>query len=176
MRPIHALPLIAALALAACGDDTDAELTDEALSAEEVASIEDNGNMPAPGEYTTDEELIEFDAPGLSDEALAEARAEFAAGAEEPLLFCVTEETTREQWLSDMTEANCTLSRLAADGNNIDGVMQCSAEEGLNGRIEVAGTAGPEGSDLRLTVPVQTAAGEGTVRMRVRSERVGDCG
>ena len=176
MRFTPALPLIAALALAACSDDADAELTDEALSEEEVASIEDNGEMPAPGEYTTSEELIEFDAPGLDDAKLAEARNAFAEGAAEPLLFCITEETTREQWLSAITEANCTLSRLSADGNNLDGVMQCSAEEGLNGRIEVSGTAGADGSDLRMNIPVQTQAGEGTARIRVRSERVGDCG
>ncbi|RJY07967.1 DUF3617 domain-containing protein [Aurantiacibacter aquimixticola] len=177
MRPFHALPMLAAIALVACNNDAETELNDEALAAGEVDGVlNDNGVKPGAGEYATSVELIDFDAPGLDEATIAEARNAFAEGAGEPHLFCVTEETSREDWLSDMVEADCTLSRLTADDNSIEGAMQCSAQDGLNGRIEITGTSGDEGSDLRLTVPVETAAGEGTVRMRVQTNRVGDCG
>lgn len=177
MRSIFAFPLIAAFALAACGDDADEALTDEELAAGDVAAvIEDNGAKPQAGEYSTTVELVEFDAPGLEESAIAEARAEFAAGAGEPNLYCVGEDTTREQWFSEMVEASCTLSRFTADGNDLDGAMTCNSDIGLNGRVEVAGRTAEEGSDLRMTYSLPLETGEGTVRMRVVSERIGECG
>lgn len=177
MRPFHTLPLLAAFALAACADDAAENPNDAALAAGDVAAvIEDNGEMPAPGEYTTTVSLVEFDAPGLDDATMSKARTEFEAGAGEPNLYCVTGETTREAWFSEMTEAACTLSQFTADGNQLDGVMTCSADEGLNGRVEVSGRTAQGGSDLTMNYTLPTAAGEGTVRMRVVSQRVGDCG
>ncbi|WP_156167431.1 DUF3617 domain-containing protein [Aurantiacibacter marinus] len=177
MRPIFALPLIAAFALTACGNDADQGLTDEELAAGDVAAvIEDNGAKPQAGEYSTTVELIEFDAPGLAESAIADARAEFAAGAAEPNLYCVGEDTTREQWFSEMVEASCTLSRFTADGNDLDGAMTCNSDIGLDGRVEMAGRTAEEGSDLTMTYTLPLESGDSTVRMRVVSERIGDCG
>ena len=179
MRPtitlLRTAPLVAALALAACNNDAE-EMSDEQLSAEDVAGIEDNGTMPQPGEYATTVELVEFDAEGLDSETLAEARQEFAAGAGEPHLYCVTEETTREAWLSDMVEAECSLNRLVANEGDFEGAMTCQSDIGLNGRVELAGNATEQGSDMRMTYNVPTQGGEGTLRMRVQTNRVGDCG
>lgn len=176
MRLFHALPLIAAISLAACGDDVDEALTDEDLAAEDVTPvIEDNGVMPAAGQYSTRLELVDFTAPGLSEASIAEARSEFEAGAAEENAYCVTEETTREQWLSEMTEAACTLSRFTADGNTLDGAMTCSSDIGLNGRVEISGRTAEEGSNLRMVYNLPTAAGEGTVTMQIVAERTGDC-
>ncbi|AKQ41734.1 hypothetical protein CP97_06430 [Aurantiacibacter atlanticus] len=172
MRPIHALPLIAALALAACNNDDDEALTDEDLAG---STIQDNGAMPQPGEYATTVELIDFVDPDLDQATMARARSEFEIGAAEPSLYCVTEETTREVWLSDMTEATCTLSRFTADGNSLDGAMTCSSDIGLNGPLEMTGTAGGQSADLRMSYTMPEDAGAGTVTMRVLSERIGDC-
>ncbi len=174
MREIYAFPLLAAFALAACADDA---AIDEELAAGDVdVAIADNGVMPQPGEYTTTETLVELDAPGMTEESIAEMRAAFEDGVQDPHLYCVTEETTREQWLSDMTEADCTLSRFNADGNELTGVMSCTSEESLNGRIELGGRTAEEGSNLTMTYAFPTAAGEGTLRMQVVAEKVGDCG
>ncbi|MDE1467817.1 DUF3617 domain-containing protein [Aurantiacibacter sp. D1-12] len=176
MRLFQALPLIAAVALAACGDDVDEGLTDEELAAEDVAPvIEDNGAMPQPGQYDIRLQLNEFDAPGMSEAAVAEAISEFEAGAEEGHSFCVTEEMTRERWLSEMTESDCTLSRFVADGNTLDGAMMCESDIGLNGRVDISGRTAEGGSNLRLTYTLPTAAGEGTVSMQVVAEQAGDC-
>ncbi|QZH75573.1 MAG: DUF3617 family protein [Erythrobacter sp.] len=176
LRPLLVLPLLAVLALSACSDEADEALTDEALSADEVAAvIDDNGAMPQPGEYSTQVSLIEFDAPGLQDATIAEARAEFEAGAAQPHLYCIGEDVTREAWLSEMVEAECTLSRFTANGNEMSGAMACTAEEGLNGRVEMEGRTAEQGANLTMTYTLPTAAGEGTVRMNVVSDRIGDC-
>ena len=177
MRLFHALPLIACVALAACGDDVDEGLTDEELAAADVAPvIEDNGAKPQPGQYSTTTQLNLLEAPGMTEASLVEMREEFEAGAAEENSYCVTEETTREQWLSEMTEAECTLSRFTAEGNDLEGVMSCSSDIGLNGRVEIAGRTAEGGSNLRMTYNLATPAGEGTVEMQVVAERTGDCG
>ncbi|MBH5322040.1 DUF3617 family protein [Aurantiacibacter sediminis] len=176
MRFTHALPLIALAALTACGDDVDEALTDEALASEDVAPvIEDNGVMPQPGQYTTRIQLVEFEAPGLTEDAIAEARTEFEAGAAEENSYCVTEDLTREQWLSEMTEADCTLSRFTADGNDLEGAMTCNSDIGLNGRVEISGRTAESGSNLQMSYNLETAAGEGTVVWQTVAERTGDC-
>ncbi|WP_156169883.1 DUF3617 domain-containing protein [Aurantiacibacter luteus] len=179
MRPTRPartlLPLAAALALAACNSEEPA--IDAALTGEEVAGMSDNGTALQPGEYSTALELIEIDAPGASEEQLAEMRSEFASGAEEPQLYCVTDGMSREDWLSAMAQASCTLSSLTAEGSSIEGAMSCNADEGLNGRVEFAGTVNQSDADLRLTYPLPLQTGEATVRFGVKSQRTGDsCG
>jgi len=177
MRAIHAFPLLAALALAACGEDNDVPAIDQALSANDVDQvISDNGTMPQPGEYSTRVSLVGLDAPGMTEASIAEMRSEFEDGAAYPHLFCVTEETTREQWLSDMTEADCTLSRFAADGTQLNGVMMCSSEESFDGPVDISGRAQEAISNLSMTYVFPTAAGEGTVQMQVVAEKIGACG
>ncbi len=175
MRAFHALPLLAAIALAACEKDPAAEGD---LAAGDVdAAIADNGIMPLPGEYSTRESLVELDAPGMTEGSIADMRAAFNEGAEDPHLYCVTEETTREQWLSDMVEADCTLSSFNAEGTELTGVMACSSDESFDGRVEIGGRSAEEGSNLTMTYAFPTAAGEGTVRLQVVAEKTGDsCG
>lgn len=173
MRPIPLLTLAAVLALAACKDEAPA--SEGALSNADVEGISDNAGTLQPGEYATREELVELDAPGADEAAVTAMRAAFTEGAAEPHLYCVTEEMTREQWLSAMTGANCTLSRLDAEGASLDGAMVCNAEEGLNGTVEFTGTVNDTASNVTMTyaTPLQ-AGGEATARFTVSSERTGE--
>lgn len=177
MRLIHALPLLAGLALAACGDNPDEELTDEALSMDEVlAEAQDNGAMPQPGEYRTDFELVSFEVPGATSIDMETLRQQFAEGAGEQTSFCVTEAMDREAWISAMTDNSCTISRISAEGQTIDMAMTCAAEEGPQGRITLSGTQGETTSNLEMHM-TQPIPGHGTANIvaRLTSERTGDC-
>ena len=176
IRTAHlALPIVVALSLAACNRDEPA--AEGALTGEEVAGIADNGTALQPGEYSASQELIEIDAPGASEQMLADMRAAFAEGADEPQLLCVTEGMTREQWLSALAQSNCTLANLTAEGGSIEGAMSCNAEEGLNGRVEFAGTMQENASDLAMTTSIPMQSGEARVRFSVRSQGTGEsCG
>ena len=83
MRPIHTLPLAAAILLAACGgSETDAD-GDGELSADEVAAEAEGMVQPRPGQYRTTLELVEFEAPGMPDSAkqqLQQALVDLAVG------------------------------------------------------------------------------------------------
>jgi hypothetical protein len=181
MRILRALkqygPVFAAIALAACSGNADEELAGEALSADEVAgAAAADFTMPRAGEYRTTQELIEFTLPGLPAEQMEMVRSQFAAGAAQPHTYCVNEQMTREQWLSQMSESNCTVSSSAADAGGIDMVMSCTGAEGVAGRVALKGTTTAEGSDMEMTFTQAIPnMGDSTIRMRVKSERVGDC-
>ncbi len=177
MRLIHSLPLLAAFALAACGNDPDEELSDESLSMDEVmAEGEDNGVMPQPGEYSTSYELVSFEVPGASSVDMDALEAAFREGAQEQSSFCVTEAMDREAWISAMQDNSCTLSRLSAEGDTLDLAMTCEAEDGPQGRIGMSGTAGETSSDLEMTFtqPIP-GIGDANIVMNVMTERTGDC-
>lgn len=177
MRLIHALPLLAGLALVAC-DSSDEDLTDEALSREEVSGASlDNGRMPAPGEYAISYDLVSVEMVNGQVRDMSALEAAFAEGAEEQGSFCVTEAMDREAWISAMTDNSCTLSRLSAlESGEIDLAMTCEAEDGPQGRITMIGTAGESSSDMEMTFtqPIP-GVGDADIALRVATERTGDC-
>lgn len=177
MRLIHCLPLIAGLALVAC-DNTDEELTDEALSMDEVlAQGEDNGIMPQPGEYSASYDLVSVDMVAGQVQDMAALEAAFAEGAQEQTSFCVTEAMDREAWISAMTDNSCAISRLSANDGDIDLAMTCDAEDGPQGRITMAGTTSDTASDMEMgfTQPIP-GVGDANIVLQVQTERTGDCG
>lgn len=173
----RALPLMAAVALAACGSDADEELTDEALALDEVmAESVDNIALPTPGEYSTTVELVSVEVPGASSIDMDALRAAVAEGAGEQPSFCVTEAMDRESWISAMTDNSCTVSRINADGTDINMTMSCLAEDGPQGDITITGTQGETGSILEMqSVQPIPGHGEANIVLRVATERTGDC-
>lgn len=176
MRSTLAVAAVLSFALAACGSGTDAELADEALSMEEVAGAADDFEVPTPGEYRNRVELLAFENANIPESQMAMVRAAFAEGAAMESTYCMTEEMTREQWLSNVSESNCTVSQFDTAGGQLDIVMQCAASEGISGRVEAHGTADSDGSDLEMTfTQAIPGMGDSTIRMRVQSDRVGEC-
>ncbi|WP_162925311.1 DUF3617 domain-containing protein [Aurantiacibacter odishensis] len=177
MRPIHILPLFAAVLLAACGNDPDEDLSGEALSMDEViAEGQDNGIMPRPGEYSIRSELVSIEMENGQVTDMAALEAAFREGAAEQGNFCVTEAMDREAWISAMQDNSCTLSSLNAEGESIDLVMTCEAEDGPQGRITMTGTAGQTSSEMEMAFaqPIP-GVGDANIVINVATERTGDC-
>ncbi|MGB3795329.1 MAG: DUF3617 family protein [Alteraurantiacibacter sp.] len=177
MRLIHCLPLLAGFALIACSDNEDEDLTDEALSMDEVlAQGQDNGIMPQPGEYSIDYDLASFKMVSGQVQDMAALQAAFAQGAEEQSSFCVTEAMDREAWISAMTDNSCSVSRLDANDGDISLAMTCQAEEGPQGRITMAGTTSDTSSDMEMdfTQPIP-GIGDANIVLQVQTQRTGDC-
>ena len=168
----------AVLAVAACNNSPDEELSDEALSMDDVvAEAADLEMTLSPGEYRSTSELVSFEIEGLSPQMQQMAEAAFADGAGAGHTYCVTEEMTAEDWLSQMNESECTVTSLDGSSEGIDAVLQCSDPEGMNGRVELAGNADGDSAnmDVRFDVDIP-GMGTGRIHMRSASERIGDCG
>lgn len=175
MRTKLIAPLAAAFALAACGGGGE-EKQDSVSLDDAVAEAADSGAMPRPGRYRSTQELIEFEMPGMPADQMTMMRNAFAEGAAEESTYCITETMTREKWLSDMAESNCTIGRFDVDGGEIDVAMTCSGDQGVSGSVEMKGTAGENSSNMVMSFVQQIPGmGEGRIKMRVKSERTGDC-
>lgn len=180
MRKTFTFPMIAALALAACGSDAeDASEAGDALSAEDVADQIGSVKTPIAGQYRTTQELLGIDLPGANAQFLEILRSGFADGAAEESSYCITEEqaaNSREEMLASMAESDCTVTRFEVSGDSVDAVMSCASGQGISGDVALNGTMTETSADMVMffTIPVPQA-GDAGIRMRVLSERIGDC-
>ena len=76
-----------------------------------------------------------------------------------------------------MTESDCTVQRFDVSGSNIDAALSCpSGTDGISGDVTMTGTIGETGGNMEMSFKTQVPElGEATIRMRMISERVGDC-
>ena len=177
MRYRLVLPLVAVLALGACGrsgEDAGGE------AAEEMAAAVEEGPTPQAGQYRTTAELLEFNLPGAPAEVTDMMRTAFAEGAAQGNEYCLTPEqaeaNSREQVLKNLAESDCTVSRFDMSGGRFDAALSCPTGEGASGDVTMAGTMNETGSDVEMTFKTQVPEmGEATIRMRLVSERVGEC-
>ena len=177
MRTFHTLPLAAAILLAACGgNDEAADGVAAGDAAEEAAELV----QLRPGEYRVSLELLEFDAPGLPEAAKEQARQFYASGLTSHT-FCLTPEDAANNGAEQMVKKqadsdDCTTSSFNVSGGSVVSEMQCAMDDGITSKMRMEGEITPEGSTMTMdstqTVP---GAGETTTKMRVTSERIGDC-
>lgn len=180
MRTIHALPLAAAMLLAACGSgDADAD-GDGNVSGEEVAAEAAGMVQPRPGQYRASLELLEFEAPNMPEDAKQQMQQIFASGLAEGNSFCMTPadvaENGPEQMVKNLAESDCTMNSFNVSGNTVVADMQCPGEAGGARKVRMEGQMGAEGSTMTMAME-QEIAGMGATRMKMRvtSERTGDC-
>lgn len=180
MRAIHTLPLVAAIVLAACGSgdaDTDA---DGALSGEEIAAEAEGMVQPRPGQYRTTLELLEFNAPGLPEEAKQQMQQAFASGLAEGNTFCMTEAQAAEngprEMVENLAESDCQMTTFNVSGNSVNAEMQCANETGGVNTVKMQGEMTAESSTMTMDMAPELPGTEGmAMKMRVSSQRVGDC-
>jgi len=172
----HLLLIAAPLALVAC-DKSDDKLADEALTAEEISAL-GSEIVPAAGQYRTTQELISLEIPGADAAFVEQLSAAFAEGAAaEETNYCVADDQSLEDWVTDMAESNCNVTSFTADGGVVDAVLACnSTDGGIAGQVGMKGKASDESADMEMSFRQDLGDGsEALIAMRVRSERIGDC-
>jgi len=179
MRPIYALPLAAAILLAACGDGGDAD-GDGAVSGDELAAEAAGAVQPQPGQYRGSFELLGFEAPGLTDAAKQQMQQLFGSGLTQGIEFCITEQDIAgngpEQMVKNLAEGDCTTKSFNVSGGSIESEMQCPGEGGGTRTVKINGQMTASSSDMTMeTSQDMPGMGETNMKMRVRSERIGDC-
>ena len=180
MRAIQTLPLAAAILLAACGSgDADAD-GDGKVSAEDIAAEAGDMVQPRPGQYTAKLELLEFDAPGMPEEAKAQMQQIFASGLAEGNSFCMTEADAAangpEEMVKNLAESDCTMNTFNVSGNPVVADMQCPGQGGGSSKVHMEGQMHAEGSTMTMDMSQEMPnIGATTMKMRITSERTGDC-
>lgn len=176
MRIAYSLPLAAAIVLAGCGGGDDSG----GVPADDVAAEAANLIQPRPGQYRSSIELLEFEVPGMAEGAKQQMQQIFASGLAEGNTFCMTEEDAArngaEEMAKNMAEGDCTMNSFNVSGGTVNAEMQCSGEEGFASTVRMDGTMTAESSamtmDMSQSIP---NVGETRMKMRVNSQRIGDC-
>lgn len=174
MRSIIVLPLVAALALTACGRD------DKPKSEEEVKDAMANMVKPKPGLYRSTAKLVSFDVPGMPPAQSERLKEVFSQ--QQGRDFCLTKaeaDKGYEEMTKKLAEGNCKYDRFDARGGTLDAKLSCQTGKDMTATIEMKGTIGEEGSQMHMKVnqaaPQLPNGGAVKMEAEVASQRIGDC-
>jgi len=178
MRTIHTLPLAVAILLAACGGDADSD-GDGEVGAEEAAAEAADLVQPRPGQYRVALELMEFDVPGMPESAKEQMQQIFSSGLAEGNTFCMTEadaaDNGAEQMVRNLAESDCTMNTFNVSGSTVTAEMQC-LENGAASTVKIDGQMSAEASTMTMEREGDVPnVGKTRMKMKVTSERIGDC-
>lgn len=179
MRSIHSLPLVAAVLLAACGGGAEEATEGEALTGDELAAEAEDMVQLRPGQYRASLELLEFEAPGMPEGAIEQAQQIYSSGLTDHT-FCMTEADVArngpEQMVQNLADSECTMESFDASGGSVVAEMQCAMEDGVTSNMRMEGQMTPNGSTMTMdTTQTMPGMGETHMKMRVTSERIGEC-
>lgn len=132
---------------------------------------------PQAGLYRTTVEMVEFDIPGAPAGASDMMRG--SMGKSSTSEYCLKPEDV-EKGYKDVVrrgqKGDCTFERFDAVGGKIDAEMTCKTAQGGASHVTMSGTTGPTSSDMDTTMTLKLPGlGDGTMRMKSKSERIGPC-
>jgi hypothetical protein len=171
-----AIPMLAALALAACNQEPSVSITN-ATPEEAAKQVAAAGVVSTikPGQWETKAELTEIEMPGMTPEMKA---AGLKKAKEKPTVhsYCVDEEEAKKPGAGLFTgedNRSCTYRKLEMSGGKMDMTLACPGQGGTM-TMSVAGTFTPE-----TVTAVTEMKSEGQLAMRMKanvtSRRTGDC-
>lgn len=171
---------LVALALAGCsgGSGTDADTDgDGKVTSDEMAAenAKDGGKLkPQPGKYKVEMTFVSIE--GLPKEMQDMMGSRMNTTRE----FCMTEEMADRGFgrgQNDFDEDDdCTIDKYDIEGNQIDMQMSCKAGEEAEMEMSMKGTVSPTSSDVTMiTKGMMGDFGDGSVEMKMKQERIGDC-
>ncbi|MEM9501209.1 MAG: DUF3617 domain-containing protein [Pseudomonadota bacterium] len=139
------------------------------LAAQQV----DDEMRPLPGQYAADMTVISVNMPDAPPDIVGMMSQVMAR----KFKFCLTQADVDEGFRSVMNrtqEGDCSYTRFNAVGGQIDAEMTCDAG-GNPMTMVMSGTGSPTSSDVTMTMSGDMGMGPGSIKMRVRNERLGDC-
>ena len=168
--------LAPALLLAACDSGPKVELKD--ATPEEVAKemkksgLDKDMRQPGLWRYTTT--IIDVSAPNISG-GMSESMKKMMAGSQN-MERCVTEEEVEN--INDLVvqnEANCKFENYTLSGGKISGKAKCEKDGAVQSMV-MEGTYTSRSSDMTMSTTTSGGPmGDMTVKMNIKSERIGDC-
>lgn len=175
------LMLACALPLAAC--DNSPKINEKNASVDEVAAkvraASGSGSFVRPGEWQSTVVIEQFDVPGMPPQAVEHMKSAVAQNRQHSFKTCLTPEEVKQPRGKFFTgNEQCRYDHFTMGDGKIDAAMRCPAGQGMTQKMTMTGTYGPERYDMRMTMKgegVDGPAGKMTMRMRVESNRIGEC-
>ncbi|PEQ14733.1 hypothetical protein B2G71_02520 [Novosphingobium sp. PC22D] len=137
-------------------------------------------NRPRPGQYKQVIEITKFELPNLPKEDSDKMAASLKTTQETE--FCLTQEQS-EKGFKDMFEdvgkgGECRYSRFDVSGGKVGAQLDCASVTEGTATFVLAGTVGPEGSDVTIDADMKNAQspmGTAKIGMHMKTTRLGDC-
>ncbi|MBC2665659.1 DUF3617 domain-containing protein [Novosphingobium flavum] len=179
MRAAVVTSLAAVLALAGCKK----EQAPEGPKSIAEAAKEAAGSLPkpVPGLYRSTAEILSMEMPGMPA-GMGEQMKAMMGKRSTPHDFCLTGEEAAKGYEERVKKLagrpDCKFDHYSADGGKLDARMTCTAEGGITSVTTMQGMMTPEGSDMTLGMEQsggKMPGGAMTMKMHVKTERVGDC-
>ena len=138
-----------------------------------IAPDIDPDMKPMAGMYESDITLLSMNMPGVPANMVDMMRGMF----ERKTKFCITPEEVEEgfqQAPRKSQEGECSYDSFNAANGRIDAVLVCKGENGTM-TMEMSGTGTPTSSDVTMEMSGDLGTGPGSMKMRVKQRRLGDC-
>ena len=138
-----------------------------------IAQTMDEALKPQPGQYESQIELLSMDIPGMPANMMGMMKGVF----ERKIKICITPEEVEEGWKDALRKAqdgDCKYKSFSATGGEMDAVLVCDTENGEMTMV-MNGTGTPTTSDVTMKMSGNMGTGPGSMSMRVKQRRLGDC-
>lgn len=181
---LHAVGAAMAFAalLAGCGskEDSGDAAANKSVAAKQAQKAAASLNRPQPGEYRQTVEITKFEIPGMTVENAAQFKTMLANVPAKT--FCLTR-ADADKGFKEMLDSlpgdnECSYSKFNVDKGSLDAQMECKDAAGATARASMAGTIGPQGSDVKLDME-QSMPGmsdqKAIMSMHMQTTRLGDC-
>ena len=176
MMTRFALPFLV-LGLVACGSEVE-----EPKSPEEVQTEFAKLAKQTPGLYRVTTTIMDIDVADIAPEQadMMKQKTDVEPDVREQ---CVTQEESDKgvkdivKGISEASGAgDRSFSKFNVDGSALDSKMTCDGPMGTGGDVGIAGTIEETGFDLVMDMKIDASVmGEIGMKMKVTSERIGDC-
>lgn len=166
------------LLLTACGSDGSDAANGQPMEQGDIQAAIDGAVTPEPGQYRTRLELLELSLPNIPGAGAEQARTMIERTFEQENVSCLTPEQAENGYrelLRQSQSGDCEFERFSAEGGTIDARMICATGQG-QAEMTMAGSATRTSSDVTMNMSTTVAQmGALNMRVRVQSERIGDC-
>ncbi|AKH44261.1 hypothetical protein FHS61_001581 [Altererythrobacter atlanticus] len=177
MRLKHALPIGAVFAVFAAVTAANGAAQD-GVSVEAARAAAESAVKPVPGQYESQNELVDFQADGIPANMKGMMRNAMSSAFAQNNSFCVTPEEAEQgasRMIEELAQNDCTLNKFDVDGGSIDADLTCR-NDGGEGNITMVGTMTPESSDIVMTVDQSMPEmGNMLIKVNMKARRVGEC-
>ena len=138
-----------------------------------IAQTVDESMKPQPGSYESQTTLISMDIPGMPTNMMGMMKNVF----ERKTTICLTPEEVEEGYkdaLRKVQDGSCRYKNFSATGGSIEAELVCDTDNGEMTMV-MNGTGTPTTSDVTMKMTGNMGTGPGSISMRVKQKRLGDC-
>lgn len=171
------LVVLAALALAGCGQSATDKAAEGGSSADPAKAAAEMAFQFQPGKYRTTVEFGKVEMPGMPPAMVEQMKAMMTRTTSSE--YCVSPDQAAkgmDVMKEQMGKGQCQFEKFEARGGTVESVFSCQTGQGMNLRSASKGSYSKTGSQVAVTSDMTIPGGKSMhLEQTVTMERIGDC-